>query len=166
MKANSYIGFIFISMLFYACQKQPECSSFETKRMVLELARNLMVEEIAFLNYAESKYDLDIQQNPEEIFILILTAEDVKKEIADEVKYGSEIESEYTEIISAADSIYRNLSPDLTNIRTSSIQTDIKKCSCEASLILSNKENVELNYIVQINDKKELFVDVNVKKQD
>ena len=161
MKINKYILPVIILLFLFSCQKQPDCSSSYTKNTVVNLAKDIIVSEIAFMNY----YELDME-NPKKILFLLMTAKETKNKIASEIKNGTEIETEFTEIIRTADSIYLGLKPELINIRTSSKQIEIKKCSCEANLRLSENEDIELNYTVQIIDSGEFFIDVKVKKNE
>lgn len=88
----------------------------------------------------------------------------MKEEIQKEIRVNEKKSTLYTQHIKNARIKLGELNSEIVNIRTSNKDEDLKKCSCEAELKLSNGNSIDLLYTVQLNEKEEKFVELQMLK--
>ncbi len=63
-------------------------------------------------------------------------------------------------IVSRIDSVFKEMKPTLANIRTDSTDDKTQKSSCSADVNLSNGNKQPITYTAQVNDKQQIYVEV------
>lgn len=167
MKTKNQLILILLSILFMSCEKQPNCSDSEVKLTALELAEELIVKELASEDFINQNFRVKPNAN------IILYADNIGENafrnelsegIENEYKNGTEEKTVYTESIQKAITQYKDLQANLNNVRISSKDDVLRKCSCDATLEFNNGKSFEVFYTVQLNDNEETFVELSINE--
>ena len=152
MKIYNLFTSLGLIALLSSCTTQPKCTDELAKDIALELAKESLVTEIAYQKCLNLNYPL-------KYFIHV---DDLKNNIRKEIRTGQSKSDLYTDIISNSKRIVNNLNPKIQNIRTSNKQEDLRKCTCEAILMLDNGNSADLIYSVQLTEDDETYVELQI----
>lgn len=146
-----------------SCSKQPTCSDKLVKNHVRHEAETMIIAYDALRGFQEAnRYRGYFSKIANENGISMDEVYDrIRGEIQDEISKDDGTTTKYSEYINLAKENY-NLNLELSNIRTSSKDEELKKCGCEAELDVSNGKSVNVFYDVQINEDKELVVEMEM----
>jgi len=160
----------FSTLLFISCSKQPSCMEEETLKTANDLARNIIMTDIAYEKYiTDMRFD-PAEQEISKVYINARLRGKSVDEVLLEIKNNmqSYINENKTDSIPTKKYIdyakenIDKLELKLINIKTSAKEDEIKKCDCEAQI--KTKDGVTRNviYSSQINEQGENIVELEI----
>lgn len=160
---------IIISLTLISCQeKQPSCSASDVKILVQEIVEEELIVALSFTQYVDDyQYDFlnQVLKNSTDLQEVV---EREKEIIRNELNNPEVEKSRYSTLIEKIKPLISDSMMEITNIRVSEVNKELRKCTCEAKMSFNfngEKKSDDVKYTAQINDEEEVYVEVLLEKE-
>lgn len=170
---------IAIVAIMSSCTNYPKCSQEDTVKLALGICIKEIKYELAYNSFY--KEEIDALENSyagqQLVFLSTMlsggsenvsrkieeTKEEAQREIRNIIEGESFKKDKYLKYVRFADSLVGLSNIQLTNIRTTDLNKELKKCNCKADFVITGAieyDGSTLNYTAQLTDDGSLFVEV------
>lgn len=157
--------FCVVSFFLLSCDNQANlCSDYTTKSLI----KDIIAEEITKQAFIYETMDLVADELEMAILYGLITEQEFLETIEDPIRtefnqyfrgQPNDIDYEMKEVINSVKNISRNHINSIILIRPVEIIKETRVCKCEATLVLNDDRQIDINYKVQ-ETKDNLFVEV------